>query len=195
MVHPSQWTRWRSVASLIVLFLASVLNQADRWVFPALAPAGLRCYVPPPDACNTSNATGSDPTGSTTAVPINGETVTTELEAISVDQNFYYDNSTSSYCAKKVGCIDFDSYDQGILTGPAFAAVYVLSGLPLSRLADTSSRLLVLAIGVTFWSGMVFATGFVKTTWQLYLTRMGLGIGEVSHPYSWPLRQSAAILH
>eukprot|EP00117_Sycon_ciliatum_P028397 scpid29311/ scgid5891/ Protein spinster homolog 1; Protein not really started; Spinster-like protein len=128
----------RAVAALIVLFFVSVLNQADRWVLPVVAPVGMRCYLTG-DSC--SNASRSE---------------------------------------ASCGCVDFNTYDQGVLTGPAFCAVYVISGIPLSYVADRISRTWVLAVGLTFWSIMVFATGFVKTTWQLYLTRMGLGIGEAT---------------
>eukprot|EP00117_Sycon_ciliatum_P007649 scpid64345/ scgid5891/ Protein spinster homolog 1 len=144
----------RAVAALIVLFFVSVLNQADRWVLPVVAPVGMRCYLTG-DSC--SNASRSE---------------------------------------ASCGCVDFNTYDQGVLTGPAFCAVYVISGIPLSYVADRISRTWVLAVGLTFWSIMVFATGFVKTTWQLYLTRMGLGIGEVRFAMrtcmlgSWSLRQS-----
>ena len=88
-------------------------------------------------------------------------------------------NSSSSGHVCDGDCIDFNDYDQGILTGPAFCAVYVVSGIPLAYLADTKSRTLVLAVGMAFWSLMVLGTGFVHTKWQLYLTRMGLGVGEV----------------
>ena len=130
-------TTRRAILALVVLFFVSVLNQADRWLLPVVAPDGMRCFL----------------TGGTCK------------------------NDTVSNVS--CGCVDFSTYDQGILTGPAFCSIYVLSGIPLSYLADTKSRSMVLAIGLTFWSIMVFATGFVKETWQLYLTRMGLGIGEV----------------
>ncbi|XP_065184376.1 protein spinster-like [Sycon ciliatum] len=182
----------RSLASLIVLFLVSILNQADRWVFPALAPAGLRCYVPPPDSCNTT--TTPSPKVLPTASFMNEiESKTTSSYQLSYSGaegsmsssflatgNTSESNSTANGTCASEGCIDFDSYDQGILTGPAFAAIYVLSGIPLSRLADTSSRLLVLSLGLCLWSGTVFATGFVQTRWQLYLTRLSLGIGEAT---------------
>jgi MFS family permease len=40
----------------------------------------------------------------------------------------------------------------GLLTGFAFVLLYALSGVPLSRLADRSSRPLVLALSLAFWS-------------------------------------------
>lgn len=134
----------RGVLSLVILFVTYVVNQADRWLLPVVAPAGMRCHLRP------SNCTLSTK------------------------------NSTAEHDCQG-DCVDFDDYDQGILTGPAFCAVYVLAGLPLSRLADTKSRTLVLIIGMIGWSSMVVATGFVRSTWQLYLTRVGLGIGEVRH--------------
>lgn len=76
-------------------------------------------------------------------------------------------------------CISFNDYEQGLITGPAFTIVYVLCGLPISRIADKWSRSITLLIGFVTWSSVVFFTGFVQNFWQLLLLRMFLGIGEV----------------
>ena len=77
-------------------------------------------------------------------------------------------------------CISFNDYEQGLITGPAFTIMYVLCGLPISRIADKWSRSITLLIGLATWSSVVFFTGFVQEFWQLLLLRIFLGIGEVS---------------
>jgi MFS family permease len=39
-----------------------------------------------------------------------------------------------------------------VIIGIAFSSAYVVAGLPLSRLADRTSRKLILVSGLTFWS-------------------------------------------
>jgi len=96
------------------------------------------------------------------------------------------DNSNSTTNASNAtssseDCISFNDYEQGLITGPAFTVVYVLCGLPISRIADRWSRSITLLIGLVTWSSVVLFTGFVKKFWQLLLLRIFLGIGEVSY--------------
>ena len=92
------------------------------------------------------------------------------------------DNSTnndSNVTSQSEDCIPFNDYEQGLITGPAFTVVYVICGLPISRIADRWSRSITLLIGLAAWSSVAFCTGFVQTFWQLLLLRIFLGIGEV----------------
>jgi predicted MFS family arabinose efflux permease len=66
----------------------------------------------------------------------------------------------------------------GLLTGFAFVLLYAFSGVPLSRLADRTSRPLVLALSLAFWSVATGACGFARNFWQLLLARACVGIGE-----------------
>ena len=66
----------------------------------------------------------------------------------------------------------------GFLTGPAFALFYTFGGLPVARLADLWSRRSVIAIAIAIWSAMTALTGFARTTFELGLARVGVGIGE-----------------
>ena len=97
------------------------------------------------------------------------------------------DNSTagniSDVNSSSEDCISFNDYEQGLITGPAFTVVYVICGLPISRIADRWSRTITLLIGLAAWSSVAFCTGFVQTFWQLLLLRIFLGIGEVSYTY------------
>ncbi|MEL7221564.1 MAG: MFS transporter, partial [Bacteroidota bacterium] len=66
----------------------------------------------------------------------------------------------------------------GLLTGLAFAALYVVLGIPVARLADTSNRKNIIAISLAFWSVLTTLSGTVKNFSQLFLARIGVGIGE-----------------
>jgi len=90
----------------------------------------------------------------------------------------------------------------GLLTGPAFAFLYVLCSLPVARLADIGNRCTVLMGALAFWSLMTGLCGISQNIWQFFLCRMGVGIGEAgaSPPtyslvssYYPPERRSAAL--
>ena len=66
----------------------------------------------------------------------------------------------------------------GLLNGLAFVVLYAASGVPLARLADRTSRPLVLAGALAFWSIATATCGFVRHFWQLALARACVGIGE-----------------
>jgi predicted MFS family arabinose efflux permease len=66
----------------------------------------------------------------------------------------------------------------GLLTGFAFALLYALLGIPLARLADRASRVTLLAACLGLWSLMTATTGVARSFAQLFLARMGVGIGE-----------------
>ena len=66
----------------------------------------------------------------------------------------------------------------GMLTGLAFAVVYVIASIPAARLADRWSRRNVVAIAIGSWSVMTALCGFAQNFWQLFLARVGVGLGE-----------------
>ncbi|SNZ01416.1 spinster family MFS transporter [Flagellimonas pacifica] len=66
----------------------------------------------------------------------------------------------------------------GLLTGLAFAALYVTMGLPIARLADKGNRKNIVAASLTLWSLMTAISGTVTSFFQLLLARIGVGIGE-----------------
>ena len=66
----------------------------------------------------------------------------------------------------------------GLLTGTSFALFYSLLGLPISRLADKVNRVRLVAVALTLWSGLTAASGLAASYVQLFLVRMGVGIGE-----------------
>ncbi len=68
----------------------------------------------------------------------------------------------------------------GFLTGFAFAVFYTGFGIPIARWADKGVRRSIIALGLTVWSLMTAACGFVQNFAQLAVARIGVGIGEAA---------------
>jgi MFS family permease len=68
----------------------------------------------------------------------------------------------------------------GLLMGPAFVVLYVLAGIPIARLADRSSRVLIIGAGCVVWSLFTGLTGLATGPVSLALCRIGVGIGEAA---------------
>ena len=66
----------------------------------------------------------------------------------------------------------------GAIGGLAFALLYSVLGVPLSYLADRTSRSGVIAGALTVWSGFTALCGTATGFWQLFLYRLGVGVGE-----------------
>ena len=66
----------------------------------------------------------------------------------------------------------------GLLTGFAFAILYVTLGIPVARWADKGSRKYIISIALAIWSGMTVLSGMAHNYLQLFLARVGVGIGE-----------------
>jgi len=66
----------------------------------------------------------------------------------------------------------------GLLTGLAFAALYVSAAIPISRLADRQSRRLVILGSMGFWSLMTAMSALASSFVILLLCRMGVAVGE-----------------
>lgn len=66
----------------------------------------------------------------------------------------------------------------GLLTGPAFALFYAVMGIPLARWADMGNRRIVISLCMAIWSAMTALGGMAQNFMTLFLTRVGVGIGE-----------------
>src|SRR3984885_8415146 len=64
--------------------------------------------------------------------------------------------------------------------GPAFTLIYAVVGLPLGALSDRWYRNRLIAIGTTFWSLLTAATGFAQNYAQIFIARLGVGVGEAT---------------
>ena len=86
-----------AVILLAVLFAIYILNQADRLVLPVAIPSGLRCEITEKNECRNL-----------TNVKSEGYTLTSLLDL---------GNSSANASNKTADCIDFNDYEQGLLTG------------------------------------------------------------------------------
>lgn len=66
----------------------------------------------------------------------------------------------------------------GLLGGLAFALLYSVLGIPIARLAERYSRVLILTVCITIWSGMTALCALASSFLFLAACRMGVGVGE-----------------
>ncbi|HEY0628185.1 MAG TPA: MFS transporter, partial [Sphingomicrobium sp.] len=66
----------------------------------------------------------------------------------------------------------------GAITGLAFAILYSVLGVPLAMLADRTRRSWVVAGSLAVWSGFTALCGMATSFGQLFLYRLGVGVGE-----------------
>src|SRR4029078_12338931 len=62
--------------------------------------------------------------------------------------------------------------------GTAFTLLYAMVGVPLGRLTDKFSRRWILFFGVTVWSLLTAASGLSRNFSELFVLRLGVGVGE-----------------
>lgn len=73
-----------------------------------------------------------------------------------------------------------DSF-MGLLLGPAFALLFTVMAIPIARLADRMSRILIITLGCAVWSGFTILSGMATSPWMLASARIGVGIGEAAY--------------
>jgi len=66
----------------------------------------------------------------------------------------------------------------GLMGGLAFALFYTALGVPIGLLADRRSRTWIMTAALALWSGFTALCGLAQNFWQLFLARMGVGVGE-----------------
>ena len=66
----------------------------------------------------------------------------------------------------------------GLMGGLAFALFYTALGIPIAMLADRRNRTTIMTVALLLWSAMTAACGFAQNFWQLFLARLGVGVGE-----------------
>ena len=76
--------------------------------------------------------------------------------------------------------MDISDTQVSLLAGMAFAIFYVAMGIPLGRLADRVNRRNLIIFGITLWSLMTALCGLTQNFWQLFLARIGVGVGEAT---------------
>lgn len=66
----------------------------------------------------------------------------------------------------------------GLILGPAFVFLYVIVGIPVAWLADRYNRISIVSFSLAFYSFFTVATGMAGNFTQMFLARIGVGIGE-----------------
>jgi len=68
----------------------------------------------------------------------------------------------------------------GLLHGLAFSLFYATMGIPVASLSDRTSRPLIIAVGVAFWSAATMTCGLARSFLSLFLARICVGAGEAA---------------
>ncbi len=76
--------------------------------------------------------------------------------------------------------LDISDTQVSLLQGFAFAIFYSVMGVPIARIADRGNRRNVIAAGIFVWCLMTAACGFARNFLQLFLARVGVGVGEAA---------------
>jgi MFS family permease len=76
--------------------------------------------------------------------------------------------------------LEISDTQMSLLLGLAFAVFYTLLGIPIARLADRYSRRGIIAAGIAVWCFMTAACGLSRNYAQLFLARVGVGVGEAA---------------
>jgi len=66
----------------------------------------------------------------------------------------------------------------GVLMGFAFVCFYIVLGLPIARLVDSARRTTILTVGLVCWAVATALCGLANSFGQLFLFRIGVGVGE-----------------
>jgi len=64
--------------------------------------------------------------------------------------------------------------------GTIFTVIYAFVGLPLGALSDKWYRNRLIALGTAFWSLLTAATGLAQNYAQIFIARLGVGVGEAT---------------
>lgn len=74
--------------------------------------------------------------------------------------------------------LNLSDAQMGLLGGVAFAVLYSVLGVPLAWLADKTSRSWVITGSLVIWSGFTALCGTAVSFSGLFLSRLGVGVGE-----------------
>ncbi|MEO7674347.1 MAG: MFS transporter, partial [Pyrinomonadaceae bacterium] len=74
---------------------------------------------------------------------------------------------------------NLDDASLGLLNA-AFTILYAFVGIPFGNLADKHGRKRILSAGVFVWSLLTAGTGLVQSFGQMFVLRLGVGVGEAS---------------
>ena len=70
--------------------------------------------------------------------------------------------------------------EMGLMLGAAFVLTFSLAGLAIGRLTDRLNRRNLLIVCVAIWSLSAAACGLARNGTELFIARMGVGVGEAA---------------
>jgi MFS family permease len=70
------------------------------------------------------------------------------------------------------------NFGVSVLTGMAFGVFYIILGFPLSWLIDRYNRRRIVAVCLVLWSAMTALCGLARTSFEFFLARVGVTVGE-----------------
>jgi MFS family permease len=76
------------------------------------------------------------------------------------------------------GELDLTDTQLGLVGGLAFSLFFAAVAIPIAMLADRRSRTGIVTVALVAWSAMTAMSGLAQNFWQLFLARLGVGIGE-----------------
>jgi MFS family permease len=76
--------------------------------------------------------------------------------------------------------LQISDFELSLLHGFAFGIFYALMGIPISILADRASRKTIISYGIVAWAFMTAMCGFARSFAQMFLARVGVGVGEAA---------------
>ncbi len=76
--------------------------------------------------------------------------------------------------------LGLSDFQISLLLGLAFGLFYTLMGIPLGRAADKYNRRNLIVAGMSLWCLMTAASGLARNFFQLFLARLGIGVGEAA---------------
>ncbi len=76
--------------------------------------------------------------------------------------------------------LELSDFQMSLLLGLAFGLFYTLMGIPLGRAADKYNRRNLIVAGMSLWCLMTAASGLARNYAQLFLARLGIGVGEAA---------------
>ncbi|MFM9977525.1 MAG: spinster family MFS transporter [Sphingomonadaceae bacterium] len=76
--------------------------------------------------------------------------------------------------------LGISDFQLSLLHGLAFALFYSVLGIPIGMMVDRKKRTTIIAVGIAVWSVMTSLCGFAQNFVQLFVARMGVGVGEAA---------------
>ncbi|WP_226633522.1 spinster family MFS transporter [Novosphingobium profundi] len=74
--------------------------------------------------------------------------------------------------------LDLADWQIGAMSGLGFALLYTTLGLPVARLAERTDRVNIISAALVLWSGCTALFGLGRNFFEVFLARIGVGLGE-----------------